>query len=455
MSIQSINPATQRLLKTFAYHTEEELENILARADSAFRSWRQTAFAERAALMLKCAGILESEAPRYAETISLEMGKPLQQAVGEVKKCAAVCRYYAEKAETFLADENINTEATKSFISFEPLGAVLAIMPWNFPYWQVFRFAAPALMAGNVALLKHASNVPQCAMDLEEIFRRAGFPPGVFTSLLVPTEKITSLIQDDRIQAVTLTGSEGAGSKVGEAAGRAIKKTVLELGGSDPFIILADADLDNAAQTAVNSRMINTGQSCIAAKRFLVEEAVADSFLAKMKDLMQAKKTGDPLKDQCDFGPLARKDLAQSLQNQVRQSIEKGARLYLDGGQRDPESAYFYPMILTDIQPGMPAYDEELFGPVALVFVVPDAAEAIRIANDHRYGLGATIFTRDLVRGEQLARQIESGQVFLNTQVHSTPEMPFGGVKKSGYGRELSYLGIREFVNQKSIWIEK
>ena len=331
MSLQSINPATQRLLKTLAYHTDEELENILAGAAAAFQSWRRTSFAERTALMLACAGILENEAPRYAQTISLEMGKPLQQALGEVKKCATACRYYAEKAEIFLADENIHTAAAKSFISFEPLGAVLAIMPWNFPYWQVFRFAAPALMAGNVALLKHASNVPQCALDLEEIFRRAGFPPGVFTSLLVPTEKITPLIQDDRIQAVTLTGSEGAGSKVAEAAGRAIKKTVLELGGSDPFIILADADLDKAAETAVNSRMINTGQSCIAAKRFLVEAAVADSFLAKMKALMQAKKTGDPLQDDCDFGPLARKDLAQSLEKQVRQSIEKGAQIYLDG----------------------------------------------------------------------------------------------------------------------------
>ena len=294
MSLQSINPATQRLLKTLAYHTDEELENILAGAAAAFQSWRRTSFAERTALMLACAGILENEAPRYAQTISLEMGKPLQQALGEVKKCATACRYYAEKAETFLADENIHTAAAKSFISFEPLGAVLAIMPWNFPYWQVFRFAAPALMAGNVALLKHASNVPQCALDLEEIFRRAGFPPGVFTSLLVPTEKITPLIQDDRIQAVTLTGSEGAGSKVAEAAGRAIKKTVLELGGSDPFIILADADLDKAVETAVNSRMINTGQSCIAAKRFLVEAAVADSFLAKMKALMQAKKPAIP-----------------------------------------------------------------------------------------------------------------------------------------------------------------
>jgi succinate-semialdehyde dehydrogenase / glutarate-semialdehyde dehydrogenase len=455
MSLQSINPANQRLLKAFAYHTDEEVESRLTRADSAFRSWRQTSFGARAALMRRCAELLETEAADYGKTISLEMGKPLQQAVAEVQKCASACRYYAEKAEAFLQDEHIQTEAAKSFISFEPLGAVLAIMPWNFPYWQVFRFAAPALMAGNVGLLKHASNVPQCALAIEEIFRRAGFPEGVFTTLLVPTDKIEALIQDDRVQAVTLTGSEMAGAKVAEAAGRAIKKTVLELGGSDPFIILADADLDKAAQTAVSSRMINTGQSCIAAKRFLVEAPVADAFLAKMKTLLQAQKTGDPLAGDCDFGPLARRDLAQSLQQQVQASVEKGAQLYLAGGHRDPDSAYFYPVILTGIRPGMPAYEEELFGPVALVFVVQDAAEAVRIANDHRYGLGATIFTRDLAKADALARQIESGQVFVNTQVHSTPAMPFGGVKKSGYGRELSYLGIREFVNQKSIWIEK
>jgi succinate-semialdehyde dehydrogenase/glutarate-semialdehyde dehydrogenase len=454
MSLQSINPANQSLLKTLPYHSEAELDILLSRAQGAFHSWRKTSFAERSALMLKCADILEQEAPRYAETITLEMGKPLKQAIAEVEKCATACRYYAAQAEGFLRDEEIKTEAAKSFISFEPLGAVLAIMPWNFPYWQVFRFAAPTLMAGNVGLLKHASNVPQCALAIEDIFRRAGFPEGVFTTLLVPTEKMEAIIGDDRVQAVTLTGSEGAGAQVAAAAGRAIKKTVLELGGSDPFLILADADLDLAAETAVNSRLINTGQSCIAAKRFMVEAPVAESFLVKMKALMEAKKTGDPLTDECDFGPLARKDLAQSLEKQVRESVAMGARLFLDGGQQDPESAYFYPVILTDIRPGMPAYEEEMFGPVALVFVVPDAAEAIRIANDHRYGLGATIFSRDLVKAEHLARKIESGQVFINTLVHSTPAMPFGGVKKSGYGRELSYLGIREFVNQKSIWIE-
>ncbi|MGV3504344.1 MAG: NAD-dependent succinate-semialdehyde dehydrogenase [Adhaeribacter sp.] len=453
MSLQSINPANQEVLQTFAYHSPAEREDRLAKADQAFHHWRKTSFARRTALMNQVADLLERQAEKYARTISLEMGKPIQQSLAEIKKCADACRYYAREAENLLADESLPTEAARSFISFEPLGAVLAIMPWNFPYWQVFRFAAPALMAGNVALLKHASNVPQCALDIEDIFRQAGFPEGVFTTLLVSTDQIDALIQDDRICAVTLTGSEGAGAQVAAAAGRAIKKTVLELGGSDPFLVLADADLDKAAETAVNSRLINTGQSCIAAKRFLVEEAVAPAFLSRMKDLMAGKQTGDPLSGRCDFGPLARRDLAQSLQKQVTDSVSKGANIYLEGGHRDPGSAYFYPMILTDIRPGMPAYEEELFGPVALVFVVKDAAEAVRIANDHRYGLGATIFSRDLQKAEQVARQIESGQVFINALVHSTPALPFGGVKKSGYGRELSYLGIREFMNQKSIFI--
>lgn len=453
MTLQSINPAKGEVLKTFAYHSPAEIEDRLAKADKAFRSWRQTSLVHRAGLMNQVASLLDQQAAAYARTITLEMGKPIQQALAEVKKCADACRYYASEAENFLADEILSTEAAKSFISFEPLGAVLAIMPWNFPYWQVFRFAAPAIMAGNVALLKHASNVPQCALDLESIFRQAGFPEGVFTTLLASTEQIDGLIGDDRIAAVTLTGSEGAGAQVAAAAGRAIKKTVLELGGSDPFLVLADADLPKAVETAVNSRLINTGQSCIAAKRFLVEEAVAEDFLSQMKALMAAKQTGDPLSGSCDFGPLARRDLAQSLQKQVNDSVARGARIYLDGGHRDTASAYFYPMILTDIRPGMPAYEEELFGPVALVFVVKDVEEAIRIANDHRYGLGATIFSRDLQKAAQVARRIESGQVFINALVHSTPALPFGGVKKSGYGRELSYLGIREFLNQKSIFI--
>jgi len=453
MAIQSINPATQEIFKIFDAHTDEALENIVAQADATFRDWHQTSFAERQNLMMKAAEILEQEVDHYAELISLEMGKPISQSLGEVKKCANVCRFYAEKAQGFLQEEMIQTQASKSFISYEPLGVILAIMPWNFPFWQVFRFAAPALMAGNTGILKHASNVPQCALAIEEVFRKAGFPVGAFTSILVGADKIEKLLQDDRIKAATLTGSEGAGSKVAEAAGREIKKVVLELGGSDAFIVLEDADIDQAVETAVNSRMINTGQSCIAAKRFMVAEPVADAFLSKMKDILESKKTGDPLEKDSDFGPLARRDLATELQKQVIESVGKGALVYLAGGQEDPDSAYFKPMILTDVAPGMPAYDDELFGPVATVFRVKDEQEAIRIANDHRYGLAATIFTQDTAKAEKLAHQIESGNVFINAMVQSSPEMPFGGVKKSGFGRELSYIGIREFVNLKSIWI--
>jgi len=453
MAIQSINPATQEILRTFDAHTDNDLENIVAQADETYKSWHQTSFAQRRQLMLQAAAILEQEQEHYAELISLEMGKPISQSLGEIKKCASVCRFYADKAEAFLQDEVIQTEASKSFVSYEPLGIILAIMPWNFPFWQVFRFAAPALMAGNVGLLKHASNVPQCALAIEEVFRKAGFPVGAFTSILVGSDKIEKLLQDDRIKAATLTGSEGAGSKVAEAAGREIKKVVLELGGSDAFIVLEDADLDQAVETAVNSRLINTGQSCIAAKRFIVAESIADAFLQKMKALFEEKITGNPLDKETEYGPLARRDLAEELQKQVIESVAKGAAVYLLGGQEDPNTAYFKPMILTDVKPGMPAYDDELFGPVATVFKVENEQEAIRIANDHRYGLAATIFTQDTVKAEKLARQIESGNVFINAMVHSSPDMPFGGVKKSGFGRELSYIGIREFVNQKSIWI--
>ena len=453
MAIQSINPATQEILKTFDAHTEEALEDIVAKSDETFRTWQQTSFAERSRLMLKAAEILDQETDHYAELISLEMGKPISQSMGEVKKCANVCRFYAEKAQSFLQDEIMQTQASKSFVSYEPLGIILAIMPWNFPFWQVFRFAAPALMAGNVGLLKHASNVPQCALAIEEVFLKAGFPAGAFTSILVGSDKIEKLLQDDRIQAATLTGSEGAGSKVAELAGREIKKVVLELGGSDAFIVLEDADLDAAVATAVNSRMINTGQSCIAAKRFMVVESVADAFLEKMKETLESKKTGNPLDKDSDYGPLARRDLAQELQKQVIESIAKGASVYLPGGHEEPDTAYFKPMILTDVKPGMPAYEDELFGPVATVFKVKDEQEAIRITNDHRYGLAATIFTQDTAKAVKLAHQIESGNVFINAMVQSSPEMPFGGVKKSGFGRELSYIGIREFVNQKSIWI--
>ncbi|MHC2990464.1 succinate-semialdehyde dehydrogenase [Pontibacter sp. HJ8] len=453
MPIQTINPATNEVIKTFEPHTATEVEQMLKAADTAFQSWKHVEFEERARHMQQCADLLEQEAEKYGRIITLEMGKPLQDAVAEVKKCAKVCRYYAEKAAEFLQDEEVESGASRSLIAYQPLGVVLAVMPWNFPFWQVLRFLAPALMAGNVGVLKHASNVPQCALAIEEIIRKAGFPEHVFQTLLVESKAVDAIIESKYIKAVTLTGSEGAGSKVAEKAGSEIKKTVLELGGSDPFIVLEDADLEEAATTAVKSRMVNTGQSCIAAKRFIVVEGIAEAFLEKMKEKMRALKTGDPLKDNCDYGPLARKDLAEELEKQVQASLDKGAEVVLEGGREGKDSAYFKPMIIRNVKPGMPAYEDELFGPVAIVFVVPDEAEAIKIANDHRYGLAGTVWTKDKERGLRVARQVESGAVFVNAMVASSPEMPFGGIKKSGYGRELSYIGIREFTNQKSIWI--
>lgn len=453
MAIESINPATGEVVKTFEPHKAEEVNQKIAAADKAFQGWRNVSFEERARHMNRQAEILENEAAHYGRIISLEMGKPLKDAVAEVKKCALACRYYAENAAEFMKDEKIETKASRSIIAFEPLGVVLAVMPWNFPFWQAYRFLAPALMAGNVGLLKHASNVPQCALAIEEIVRKAGFPDNVFQTLLIGSGEVNAVIEHPLVQAVTLTGSEGAGAKVGEKAGQQIKKTVLELGGSDAFIVLEDADLDKAAEVAVKSRMVNTGQSCIAAKRFIVVESVADEFLNKIKDGMAKLKTGNPLTDECDYGPLARKDLAQDLEKQVQQSVEKGAEVVLDGGRDGEDNAYFKPMILKNVKPGMPAYEEEMFGPVAAVMVVKDEAEAIQVANDSRYGLGGAVWTQDKERGLRVARKVETGAMFVNELVHSSPEMPFGGIKKSGYGRELSYLGIREFVNQKSIWV--
>ena len=453
MAIQTLNPATNEVIKDFNPHTAEEVKQKIAAADKAFRSWKETSIAERAVLMQQCAEILEQEAEKYGRIISLEMGKPLKDAVSEVQKCAKACRYYAAHAEEFLQDQEISSAASKSIIAYEPLGVILAVMPWNFPFWQVFRFLAPALMAGNAGILKHASNVPQCALAIEEIIRKAGFPEDIFHTLLIGSKEVNAVIENPLVMAVTLTGSEEAGSKVAEAAGREIKKTVLELGGSDAFMVLDDADLEQAAETAVKSRMVNTGQSCIAAKRFIVVEAIADQFLEKMKQKMAQLKTGNPLEEECDYGPLARKDLAADLQKQVDASIEKGAKVILDGGHQDKNSAYFKPMILTNVKPGMPAYEEEMFGPVAAVMVVKDEAEAIRVANDSRFGLAGAVWTKDKERGLRVARQVETGAMFVNTLVHSDPVMPFGGIKKSGYGRELSYLGIREFMNQKSIWV--
>ncbi|MCJ8167506.1 NAD-dependent succinate-semialdehyde dehydrogenase [Pontibacter sp. E15-1] len=453
MAIESINPATGETVKTFDPHTPTEVEQKVQAAHKAFGLWKKTGFEERAGHMRRQADILENEAERYGRIISLEMGKPLKDAVAEVKKCALACRYYADNAASFMQDEVIESEASRSLIAFEPLGVVLAIMPWNFPFWQAYRFLAPALMAGNVGILKHASNVPQSALAIEEIVRKAGFPDNVFQTLLIGSGDVNAVIEHPLVQAVTLTGSEGAGAQVGEKAGQQIKKTVLELGGSDAFIVLEDADLEKAAEVAVKSRMVNSGQSCIAAKRFILVAEIADAFLEKMKARMQALKTGDPLTDDCDYGPMARKDLAEELQHQVTQSVERGAEVVLDGGRVDGESAYFKPMILKNVKPGMPAYEEEMFGPVAAVIVAKDEADAIRIANDSRYGLGGAVWTQDTERGLRVARQVETGAMFINAIVHSSPEMPFGGIKKSGYGRELSYLGIREFVNQKSIWV--
>ena len=453
MTIQSLNPATNEVLQTFTPHSAEQLAQILTTADQAFERWQKTSFAERAQLMRQAARELNDRLSYYAEMITLEMGKPIREAKAEINKCALGCEFYAEHAEKFLQDEEINSDASSSYVSFEPLGLVLAVMPWNFPFWQVFRFAAPALMAGNVGLLKHASNVPQCALAIEEVFRRAGFPAGVFTAALISPDAVEALIKDDRIKAVTLTGSERAGAKVAGMAGSQIKKTVLELGGSDAFIVLADADLEKTAEMAGKARMINTGQSCIAAKRFIVVASIADQFISKMKAHLQKLKPGPTLADETDYGPLARRDLAETVQQQVDDSVAQGARVLLAGGRPDTESAYFHPMMLTDIKPGMPAHDEEIFGPVACIFVVEDAAAAIRVANNSRFGLGGSIWSGNVPEAQRLARQLEAGAVFINGIVQSHPALPFGGIKKSGYGRELSYVGIREFVNQKTVWI--
>ncbi|GGF10477.1 NAD-dependent succinate-semialdehyde dehydrogenase [Hymenobacter cavernae] len=453
MAIESFNPYTGKVLKRFTAFSWAKTERILAQAAQAAGTWRTTTFAHRAECMRRAATLLRERQNELARLMALEMGKPITDGRAEAQKCALTCDYYAEHAEAFLADEVIESEAQRSFIAYQPLGVVLAVMPWNFPFWQVVRFIAPALMAGNVGLLKHASNVPQCALALEKIFHDAGFPPTTFRALLIGSDLVEKLIEDDRVQAVTLTGSELAGSKVAATAGANIKKTVLELGGSDPFIILADADLELAAKTAAQARMINSGQSCIAAKRFIVEKPVVKEFITQLRAHLQAMRTGDPLDEATQFGPLARPDLADELAQQVNDSVAAGAKVELAGGQDKPGSALFRPMIISKVKPNQRAYHEELFGPVAIVLEAKDADDAVRLANDSRFGLGGSVWTRDVKRGEDLARRVESGAVFVNSMVKSSPEMPFGGVKKSGYGRELSHLGIREFVNQKTIWI--
>ena len=455
MPIESINPYTGRVLRRFTAFSWAKTERILGQAHRAAATWPATTFARRAGVLRRAAGLLRERQHELARLMALEMGKPVADGRAEVLKCAACCDYYAEHAEGFLADEIVPTDAARSFISYQPLGVVLAVMPWNFPLWQVVRFAAPALMAGNVGLLKHASNVPQCALALERIFQDAGLPPACFRTLLVGSDVVGKLIADDRVRAVTLTGSEDAGAAVAAVAGQHVKKTVLELGGSDPFIVLADADVAQAARVAAQSRMLNSGQSCIAAKRFIVEKPVLREFITHLKTHLLALRPGDPLAEATQYGPMARPDLADELTQQVEDSVRQGAKIELHGGQAKPGTALFRPVILSNVKAGQRAYVEEFFGPVALVLEAKDAAHAVRLANDSRFGLGAAVWTRDPRKGEQMARQIESGAVFVNGLVKSMNELPFGGVKKSGYGRELSYLGIREFVNQQSIWIGK
>jgi succinate-semialdehyde dehydrogenase/glutarate-semialdehyde dehydrogenase len=451
--MKSINPATGEVLATFEALNDAGIEQRLARAVSAFRTWKQTSFDERSRLMIRAAEILEADSAKLGRTITLEMGRPLQAAVDEIHKCARGCRFYAENAARFLGDEEVQTEAAKSYVRYEPVGVVLAIMPWNFPFWQVFRFAAPALMAGNVALLKHASNVPQAALAIEDIFTRAGFPAGTFQTLLIGSSRVPGLIEDERIGAVTLTGSEAAGRDVAGRAGRMIKKTVLELGGSDPFIVMPSADLDRAVTTAVKARTVNNGQSCIAAKRFIVADAIADEFLNRFAAAMSALKVGDPLEPDTEIGPLATPAIAEELEAQVRASVDAGARLVTGGGRLPRPGNFFAPTVLTNIPRDAPAYSEELFGPVASVFRARDADEALRIANDSTFGLGSSVWTNDPSERARFIAGLEAGQVFVNAMVASDPRVPCGGVKNSGYGRELSVHGIREFVNAKTVWV--
>jgi len=454
MALQSINPATGEPLKSIAEQTAAQVEASVANAQQAFCRWRQTGFPERSRLLLRAAGRLHAGKNSLARLMTGEMGKPVLQAVSEIEKCALVCEYYADNAAAMLAAEPIATEAAASYVRFDPLGVVLAVMPWNFPFWQVFRFAAPALMAGNVCLLKHASNVQGCAAAIEDIFREAGFPEHVFSNLRIGPSRVAALIAHPLVRAVTLTGSDGAGREVAAAAGRSLKKVVLELGGSDPFIVLEDADLPKCVAAAVRSRMINNGQSCIAAKRFIIEKSILPAFQKDFIAAVAALKTGDPLDEGNDLGPLARADLLADLERQVAASLGCGARVLVGGGRLgEGPGFYFQPTILADVAPGMPAYDEELFGPVAALIAAADEDDAVRIANDTWFGLGASIWTSDLDKAKELAARIEAGSVFINGMVKSDPRQPFGGVKMSGFGRELSHYGIKEFVNIKTVVI--
>jgi succinate-semialdehyde dehydrogenase/glutarate-semialdehyde dehydrogenase len=455
MPLQSIDPATNTAFAEFAEASPEDVDRILEAVDTTTQAWHRTAFADRSTLMRAAASTLRAQAAELAELMVREMGKPILQAKAEVEKCAWVCDYYADHAEGFLSPEVTETDASKSYVAFRPIGVVLAVMPWNFPLWQVIRFAAPALMAGNGAVLKHASNVTGCAFAIERVFREAGFPESLFRVLPIGAARVADVIRDRRIRAVTLTGSGPAGSAVAGVAGTAVKKTVLELGGSDPYVILEDADLEQAAHTCATSRLINTGQSCVAAKRFIVVDSVRKAFERLFVERMSGASMGDPLDEKNDIGPMARVDLRDELHDQIVRSEDAGARVLIGGSIPDQPGAYYPPTVLTDVQPGMPAYDEELFGPAAAIISATDETDAIRIANDSIFGLGAAVFTQDVARGERIARdELEAGACFVNAFVKSDPRLPFGGVKASGYGRELACFGIREFVNIKTVYIQ-
>ncbi len=449
--IASVNPATGETLRTFQPLTDAQIEEKLALAEAGYREYRHTPFADRARWLGAAAAILESERDRLGRTMTLEMGKPIGAARGEAAKCATACRFYAENGARLLADEKVDAGPGRCSIRYQPIGPVLAVMPWNFPFWQVFRFAAPALMAGNVGLLKHASNVPACALEIQDILGRAGFPPGVFQTLLIGSEQVERLIDDPRVRAVSLTGSEPAGAQVASQAGKRIKKTVLELGGSDPFVVMPSADLERAVRTAVEARTINNGQSCIAAKRFIVDAAIAGEFERRFVERMQALRIGDPMEESTEVGPLATPEIVEALDGQVRRSVEMGARVLTGGKRLAGPGNYYAPTVLVDVPTDSPAYREELFGPVAVLFRAQGIDQAIELANDTGFGLGASAWTKDAGEQERFIDGIEAGMVFVNGMVASDPRLPFGGVKRSGYGRELSAWGIREFVNVKTV----
>ncbi|MEH6763148.1 MAG: NAD-dependent succinate-semialdehyde dehydrogenase [Aequorivita antarctica] len=448
----SLNPYTGQTLNSYKNHTKKEVSELIDKADNRFYSWRETSFSERKKLMLAAASELNKNKQEYAETMTLEMGKPISQAIAEVEKCAWVCEYYAENAEKQLQNEVIKTDAYKSFVSYEPLGVVLAVMPWNYPFWQVFRFAVPALMAGNIGVLKHASNVFGSALNIEKVFKRAGFPDNCFTTLLIGSDAVEDVIENEKIKAVTLTGSGPAGSSVASIAGKNIKKTVLELGGSNALVVLKDCDMDKTIATCVQARFQNTGQSCIAGKRLVIDESISEEFVEKMLVKVRELKSGDPMDQETYIGTMAREDLAKDIEKQVNASVKAGAKLAI-GGKR--QGAYFEPTILTNVTKSMAVFNEETFGPALSVTTFKTVEEAIELSNSSKFGLGVSLFTKNIEEAEKLALQFDEGAVFINELVKSDPRLPFGGIKQSGYGRELSEHGIREFVNRKTIFINK